>query len=77
MSVKAPVEKNFRRAQVKPAKRKGSRPWISWRVARIVTCSVLVVYAGYRAFDLVVTASTLQVRQITVQGNVRLSAGEV
>lgn len=77
MSVKAPAEKNFRRAQVKPAKRKGGRPWMSWRLARVATCGVLVVYAGYRAFDLVVSASTLQVRHITVQGNVRLSAGEV
>lgn len=77
MSVKAPFEKNFRRAQVKPAKRKGGRPWMSWRVARIAACSVLVVYAAYRAFDLVVSASTLQVRHITVRGNVRLSAGEV
>lgn len=77
MSVKAPVEKNFRRARVKPAKRKGGRRWMSWRVARLATCSVLVVYAAYRAFDLVVSASTLQVRHITVRGNVRLSAGEV
>lgn len=77
MSVKAPVEKNFRRAQVKPAKRKGGRPWMSWRVARLAACSVIVVYAAYRAFDLVVSASTLQVQHITVRGNVRLSAGEV
>ena len=44
---------------------------------RAVVCGVLVVYAGYRAVDLVVSASTLQVRRIAVRGNVRLSAGEV
>jgi cell division septal protein FtsQ len=38
---------------------------------------VLVGYAGYRAFDLVVSASMLRVRRIAVHGNVRLSAGEV
>ena len=77
MSVKAPSEKNFRRARVKPAKRKGGRAWISWRGVRAVVCGVLVVYAGYRAVDLVASASTLQVRRIAVRGNVRLSAGEV
>ena len=80
MSVKAPIEKNFRRAKVKPAAQRktgptGFRP--SWRVVRIVLSLVLVAYAGYRAFDLVVSASTLQVRKIAVRGNVRLSAGEV
>lgn len=77
MSVRAATEKNFRRARVKPTKRKGVRAWMSWRAVRIVVCGVLVVYAVYRAFDLVVSASTLQVRWIAVHGNVRLSAGEV
>jgi cell division septal protein FtsQ len=78
MSVKAPAEKNFRRAQVKPAKRKGgARPRIPWRAVRRAAAAVLLLYAGYRAFDFVVSASTLQVRRIAVHGNVRLSAGEV
>jgi cell division protein FtsQ len=77
MSVNARVEKNFRRARVKPTKRKSSRPRLSWRRLRGAACAVLVAYAGYRAFDLVVSASTLQVRRINVHGNVRLSAGEV
>jgi cell division protein FtsQ len=77
MRVKAPAEKNFRRARVKPAKRKGERAWISWRAVRALASAALVVYAGYRAVDLVASASTLQVRRIAVRGNVRLSAGEV
>lgn len=77
MSVKAPFEKNFRRARVKPGKRKGARIRLSWRAARIVVCAALVVYCAYRAFDLVVSASVLQVHRISVHGNVRLSAGEV
>ena len=67
MSVKAPSEKNFRRSRVKPAKRKGGRAWISWRGARAVVGAALVVYAGYRAVDLVAGASTLQVRRIAVR----------
>lgn len=77
MSVKARAEKNFRRASPKPARRKGKRRGISWRVARLLVSVLLVVYAIYRAFDLVVSASTLQVRHIVVHGNVQLSAGEV
>ncbi len=78
MSVKAATEKNFRRARVKPARRRtGLRALISWRVVRIAVCAVLAAYAVYRAFDLVVSASSLQVRRIAIHGNVRLSAGEV
>ena len=77
MSVKAPSEKNFRRSRARPARRKGGRRWISWRAVRNVACAALGVYAAYRAFDLVVSASALQVQHISVHGNVRLSAGEV
>jgi cell division protein FtsQ len=78
MSVRAPAEKNFRRARARPAKRKRSRRRrISWRIARNIVCVTLVVYAGYRLFDLVVSASALQVQHISVRGNVRLSGGEV
>lgn len=77
MSVKAPSEKNFRRAQVKPVKRKSGRAWMSWRAARLLVCGAVVLYAGYRTYDLVVSASALQIRRLAVRGNVRLSAGEV
>jgi cell division protein FtsQ len=77
MSVKAPSEKNFRRARARPARRKGGRGWRFWRAVRHVVCAALGVYAAYRAFDLVVSASALQVQHISVHGNVRLSAGEV
>ncbi len=78
MSVKVPSEKNFRRPKVKPGKKKGPvRFRLSWRAGRAIASAVLVLYAGYRAFDLVLSASTLQVRRITVRGNVRVSAGEV
>jgi cell division septal protein FtsQ len=77
MSVKAPSEKNFRRSRAKPTRRKGARKWMSWRAARIAGCAVLAGYAAYRAVDLVVSASVLKVQDISVHGNVRLSAGEV
>lgn len=77
MTVKATTEKNFRRAKVRPAKRRGLRAWLTWRLARNAAFALLVAYAGYRAFELVANASSLQVQRITVRGNVRLSAGEV
>jgi cell division septal protein FtsQ len=77
MSVKAPAERNFRRARGKPGKRKTARRRISWRVARTAICAVIVVYAVYRAFDLVLTAPALQIQRVAVHGNVRLAAGEV
>jgi cell division protein FtsQ len=83
MSVKAPAEKNFRRAKVRPGGKKGSRGfsggarWFSWRVARWSVATLVVLYAAYRGTNLVLQASGLQVRRITVHGNVRLSSGEV
>jgi cell division septal protein FtsQ len=78
MKVKAATEKNFRRARVKPAARRSSlRTWVTWAAVRTLIVAVIVLYATYRAFDLVASASTLQVRRIVVHGNVRLSSGEV
>jgi len=79
--VKAPAEKNFRRAKVRPGGKKASvagvARLVSWRVARWGLAVVVVAYAGYRATALVVHASGLQVRKIVVHGNARISSGEV
>jgi cell division septal protein FtsQ len=81
MSVKAPSEKNFRRAKVRPGGKKASVAGIarlvSWRMARWGLAVVVVAYAGYRGTVLVVHASGLQVRKIVVRGNARISSGEV
>lgn len=77
-TVRAATEKNFRRAKVRPTKRKsGAVSWMTWRLARWAIAIAIVSYAGYRATDLVLHASALQVRHISVHGNVRLSSGEV
>ena len=78
MSVKVPTEKNFRRARaVKPVKKKGSSRSLSWRAVTMAGVGLLGLYSSYRAFDLVVNASTLQIRKITVGGNIHLSFAEV
>lgn len=78
MSVKVPTEKNFRRAKtVKPGRKKKRGRSMPWRAATIAGAGVLALYSTYRAFDLVVHASALQVTEIVVRGNEQLSAGEV
>jgi len=77
-NVKAPTEKNFRRPKVRPSKKKaGAMSRLTWRAIRWAVAIVIVSYAGYRATNLVLHASALQVRHISVHGNVRLSSGEV
>lgn len=79
MSVKAPAEKNFRRAKVRPGAKRGGGLLrrLSWRAGRWAAAAIVVAYAGYRATALVLHASGLQVRRIDVHGNVRLSSGAV
>lgn len=81
MSVRAPAEKNFRRAKVRPAAKKSSAAGVvrmlSWRAARWGAALIVVAYAGYRATTLVLHATALQVRKIAVHGNARISSGEV
>ena len=77
MSVKASVEKGFRRARVKPGKRKKNRGRVVLLAVRHLFAIAVVGYAAYRGVNLVVSAAPLQVGRIVVRGNVRLSSGEV
>jgi cell division septal protein FtsQ len=80
MRVKAPAEKNFRRARARPGSRKGGTGLlrlVSWRLVRYAVAMLVVAYAGYTATSLVLHASGFQVRRIAVHGNVRISSGEV
>jgi cell division protein FtsQ len=80
MRVKAPAEKNFRRARVRPGAKKGAAGLarhLTWRLGRWALAVFVVGYSGYRATALVLHASGLQVRRIDVRGNVRLSNGDV
>jgi cell division septal protein FtsQ len=76
--IKATAERNFRRAKVRPGKRKPSVVRrLSWRLVRLGLAATVIAYASYRATTLVLHASVLQVRHINVHGNVRVSSGEV
>ena len=77
MAVKTAVERNFRRAKVKSPRKRPGRIRVAFRVVRPLMVIALALFAGYLAIDLVVSASSLQIRKITVNGNSRLSVGEV
>ena len=77
-AVAAPADKRFRRAHVKPA-RKRQRQRAAGVAGRARSSVVLgvAVYGGWRGTALVLGAPALQVSRITVRGNERLSTGEV
>ena len=76
MRVSAPADKRFRRARVNPARRRSWRP--TWRgLLRIGIVTVVVAFGMYRLVDLVLSADALRVSKISVEGNERMSHGEV
>ena len=77
MRIKAPAEKNFRRARAKPARRRKVRALFSWRVVRGLLIVTLVSFAGYRAASLTYYSSLFRVSKVRLHGNVRVSNGEV
>jgi cell division septal protein FtsQ len=78
VKVKAPAEKNFRRAKtVRPVKKRARRRLVSWRFIGVCVAAAAGLYGTYRTFDLVLHASALQVRRIVVRGHVQLSTGAV
>lgn len=77
MTVRAPSERNFRRASAKSAKRRRFRPRLSWNVVRRLLGVVLFLFGVYQSIAFAFTTPLLRVNRISVHGNVRLSSGEV
>jgi cell division protein FtsQ len=77
MPVKAPAERNFRRAPAKAARRKRFRPRLPWVVVRRGLSLLLFVFGIYQSIAFAFTTPLLRVNRISVHGNVRLSSGEV
>jgi cell division septal protein FtsQ len=75
--VAAPADRRFRRAHVKPArKRSRSRPLVR-ALVRYGLVAILLAYGAYRASAVVASARMLQVDRVVVRGNARLSKGEI
>lgn len=75
--VSAPADKRFRRAHIKPARRRGKwrgliRPGVKYGVFVLIA-----LYGAYRGGGAVMHARLLQVDRIVVRGTERLSTGQV
>jgi cell division septal protein FtsQ len=77
VKVKAPAERNFRRARARPAKRRSIRALFSWRVVRVAVVVLVSGLAVFRAAQLVYASDFFRVSRVTVGGNARISTGEV
>jgi len=74
--VAAPADKRFRRAKVTPARKRRWRPsW--WTLARLAALALVVAVVLYQTVTFVLASEALTVTRITVQGNHRMSRGEV
>ena len=71
------TDKRFRRAHVKPARKRSSAAKHVWLAFRLLGLVSIVGYAAYRGATLIGAASSLQISHMTVRGHERLSAGEV
>ena len=77
MPVTAPADKRFRRAHLKPSrKRTGWRFW-RWKAVASAVVIGLAFYAAHRAVAVVAGLEIFHVEHITIRGNQRLSNGEV
>ena len=75
--VAAPADKRFRRAHVKPGRKRGRLLAFAKPALKILALVSLGVYALYRGGSVVAHAGILRIDDIVIRGNGRLSNGEV
>jgi len=76
-AVTTPTDKRFRRAHVKPSRRRSPAAKHAWLAARLFALALVLGYAAYRGVTLIAVASSLQIGHMVVRGHERLSTGEV
>jgi len=74
--VSAPADKRFRRAHVKPTRRRRWRA-AAMATAKYATAAAVAIAVLYRGGAVVARARALQIDRIVVKGNGRMSSGEV
>jgi cell division protein FtsQ len=77
MRVTAPADRRFKRAHLKPSRKRGAFTSRRLHTAVAGIVIVLAAYAAYRAVAVVAGLDIFRVDQIHVRGNHRLSSGEV
>jgi len=75
--VAAPADRRFRRAHVKPSRRRSAWRSVARPMVRYGLVAAVLAYGAYRATSVVAHARVLQVDRIVVRGNERLSRGEI
>ena len=76
MAVTAPADRRFRRAHLRPSRKRNRLTSKRWRAAVAFAVMALTVYAGYRALAVVARLEIFGVDRINVRGNHRLSNEE-
>jgi cell division septal protein FtsQ len=76
-AVAAPSDRRFRRAHVKPARRRRYWRALVKPIVRYGLAAAVAGFAVYRGSSVVAHARVLQIDRIIVRGNERLSKGEV
>jgi cell division septal protein FtsQ len=76
-AVTTQTDKRFRRAHVKPSRRRRPASKQAWLAARLLALALVLGYAAYRGVTLIAAASSLQIGHMVVRGHERLSTGEV
>jgi cell division protein FtsQ len=77
MPVTAPSDRRFRRAHVKPSRKRNGFMGRRWRAALAIGVVAFALYAGQHAFIAVAGLEVFHVDHINVRGNHWLSKGEV
>ena len=77
MTVRATADRRFRRARVRPVRRRRWRGLVTWRRLGVAAATALTLYVGYGAVTLIARSPLLRVTKVVVRGNARLSTGEV
>jgi cell division septal protein FtsQ len=70
-------DKRFKRAQVRPSRKRSGVSTYAWLAVRLAAFLILLAYATYQGVTLVAAAPSLQIGHMTVRGHERLSIGEV
>lgn len=71
------TDKRFRRAHVKPSRKRSPASRHAWLAARFLALALVLGYATYRGVALIAAAPALQIGHMVVRGHERLSTGEV
>ena len=75
--VAAPADRRFRRAHVKPSRKRGALHAFVRPAVQYGLLALLAVYTAYWMTGVVAHAGVLRIDRIVVQGNERLSSGDV